>query len=339
MSSTPRKTKTTARKTPPKEGASKGSKPSKTSRTSGTSKKATESAAPGAAASQAIALFQVPGAAGAEVDEGFAPYTPGASTAGSALWGLLPTGFAAASGWGGHELRAAIEQRPGFDCYYGSLAPAHEALFHNAWAQAEAAHPGFMALSAEVLQACGLPPTVPQAMCPASLFTNGSNVGSSRGGQFMVATSAFWAAWQAFASQVFSTAQAKVGKTTRAALWESGPAGDKLRALMQERLLSVFFLMKDSPWKATKLPLPKLEAALNPHLRLLREMKDQAINQRSHWLADAWLNYRNLFLLQTQGEAWVRQHLKAITPPVLHSAAPVAALTYAYPRQERTPAP
>jgi hypothetical protein len=47
---------------------------------------------------------------------------------------------------------------------------------------------------------------------------------------------------------------------------------------------------------------------------LLREMKDVAHRTQSAWLAACWVNYRNLYLGQTQPKLWIQKHLRAITP-------------------------
>jgi hypothetical protein len=50
------------------------------------------------------------------------------------------------------------------------------------------------------------------------------------------------------------------------------------------------------------------------HQKLLREMKDVAHRTQSAWLAACWVNYRNLYLGQTQPKPWVQKHLRSITP-------------------------
>lgn len=286
-----------------------------------------------APAAPPVGLYQRAGAEGGSVEPGFDAWQVEAPEhrAQHALWGVLPGGFSAASGLSAEDLRKWISAHPGFDCYYGSLSPAHEALFHNTWVQAEVAHPGFSVLAAEVLKAAGLPQTPVQALSHSSLFTNGSQVGSTaQSGAFVVATPAFWAGFEGFMQRVISAAQQGLPKNAKEALFGAGAGSATIRGLLIERLLSVFLLMKDSVWKAAKIPVPQLEQALNPHLRLLREMKDQAIAQRSRWLAECWLNYRNLYLLQTQGAPWVKKFLGAITPKALHVAQSVAQVHYVY---------
>jgi hypothetical protein len=46
----------------------------------------------------------------------------------------------------------------------------------------------------------------------------------------------------------------------------------------------------------------------------LREMKDVAHRTQSAWLAACWVNYRNLYLSQTNTKAWCEKYLRVITP-------------------------
>lgn len=60
--------------------------------------------------------------------------------------------------------------------------------------------------------------------------------------------------------------------------------------------------------------LPAREKELNVHQRMLREMKDVAHRTKSNWLAAIWMNYRALYLTQTNGRDWSQKYLRAITP-------------------------
>ena len=50
------------------------------------------------------------------------------------------------------------------------------------------------------------------------------------------------------------------------------------------------------------------------HLRLLREMKDVAHKTKSVWMAACWVNYRNVYVAQTNGREWCEKYLPGITP-------------------------
>jgi hypothetical protein len=81
-----------------------------------------------------------------------------------------------------------------------------------------------------------------------------------------------------------------------------------------ERLFPVFMRSEGKDLKAYKIALPERERELNVHLKLLREMKDVAHRTQSAWLAACWVNYRNLYLSQTNGKAWCEKYLRNITP-------------------------
>jgi hypothetical protein len=81
-----------------------------------------------------------------------------------------------------------------------------------------------------------------------------------------------------------------------------------------ERLLGLFLRTEGRDLKAFKYSLPGLERELNVHTKLLREMKDVAHKTKSPWLAACWVNYRNLYLSQTNGAEWCKRYLRNITP-------------------------
>jgi hypothetical protein len=91
------------------------------------------------------------------------------------------------------------------------------------------------------------------------------------------------------------------------------PATFLLGALMGPFLAS----QAGRKFKALKISIPAKEAALNAHLRSLRQLKDAAVKAKSEWLASCWLNYRNLYAYQVNGKQWCEQHLSALTPKTI----------------------
>ncbi len=81
-----------------------------------------------------------------------------------------------------------------------------------------------------------------------------------------------------------------------------------------ERLFGYFMRTEGKDLKAFKIALPEREREINVHQKLLREMKDVACRTQSAWMAACWVNYRNLYLSQTNSKAWCDQYLRAITP-------------------------
>lgn len=244
--------------------------------------------------------------------------------AGCALWALLPDDFGRRTGLAPEALARAIESRPGFDVYFCHANPELEAIYHNPWLQAEATNPGFAALARDFLQAAGLSDAPINTLTRSSLFATGHLIGASP---------AFWADYLTFIDRVMTDAQARLSPATRAALFDEIPQPRKYTRLylIIARLLGLFLVGQGSRWRACKLPLPP-ESQLNPHLRLLREMKDQAVEQKSGWLTACWANYRALYLAQSLGKEWIAQHLPAIQPKVLYFGDSSDRVEYAYTR-------
>lgn len=243
----------------------------------------------------------------------------------SRLWGLLPTDFAQRTALSGSALRVLIASNPGYDCYFCDVHPELEAIHYNPWRQAEASNPNFIALSREFLKAAGLSDAPVDTLGHSSLFATG---------HLIVASPLFWSDYLSFIERILAQVEKKIGKTAKAALFDEVPREGKYSYLylIVARLLGVFLMMKDSTWRVCKLPLPAQEMSLNPHLRLLREMKDLAVSQKSQWMTSCWANYRSLYLVQTMGQGWITSHFAAINPGKPTLAVPTAQVVYAYPR-------
>jgi hypothetical protein len=240
----------------------------------------------------------------------------------SPLWGLLPADFLKRTGLNSSTLGQAIAARPGFDIYFCHAHPELESVYHNPWLQAETTHPNFLVLAREFLKAAGLPDAPLDALSHSSLFATG---------HLIVASPSFWADYLAFIEKALSQALLNVGKTARVALFEEQTTAGKFSYLylIVARLLGHFLLAQASPWKACKLSLPQ-NTAMNPHLRLLREMKDTAVTQQSRWLTACWANYRAIYFAQTLGKGWMANHLPAISPKNLKFGPAATGIDYAY---------
>jgi len=243
-------------------------------------------------------------------------------------WGVLPQDFTDRTGLGAAELRQLINRHPGYDLYYLDAHPEQEAVFHNPWQQAEIEHPGFLALMREFFAAVGLPDQPLDAITHSALFATGNLV---------IARPAFWEKYLAFCERVLAQAREKLGSDTQNALFGEAAAPDTLRKLdlLFARLPGIFLMMKEPGWRACKLPLPGREAALNPHLRLLREMKDLALTRRSRWMVLCWANYRTLYFAQAMGKEWATRHFKTLNPERLNLVVPTGTIDYAYPRTDQ----
>lgn len=235
----------------------------------------------------------------------------------SQLWGLLTPDFSKRTGLTGQDLLSVMGSNPGFDVYYASAHPELEALYHNPWRSPEVTHPDFVALSRRFLKAAGLSDVPVDAISHSSLFATG---------HLMVASPNFWAKYVAFVETVFSQVRKNMSPADQAKLFNEPPVPERMSylALVIARLLSVFLMMKNSNFRAFKIPLPEQEKTMNTHLRFLREMKDRGLGEKSKWHLAAWVNYRGLYLAHVMGKAWVMKHIQSITPTELHAAVPIA---------------
>ena len=233
------------------------------------------------------------------------------------LWGLLTADFAKRTGLTGQDLLAVIEANPGYELYYACAHPELEALYHNPWRSPEITHPGFVALSRRFLKAAGLSDVPVDAISHSSLFATG---------HLMVGSPAFWEKYVTFVQTVFGQVQKNMNKADQEKLFRepSVPGRMSYLALIVARLLNVFLMLKNSDFRAFKIPLPEQEKAMNTHLRFLREMKDLGLQDKSKWHLAAWVNYRGLYLAHVMGKAWVMKHIQPITPTELHAAVPIA---------------
>jgi hypothetical protein len=140
---------------------------------------------------------------------------------------------------------------------------------------------------------------------------------------FWVAKPSFIAAYRAFVNQCMTRLEQSYSKRVtqqwhQPGVWSAYPE-ESLYSLLAAYLLPVFLRTPQGQvFKAFKIVLPQAETRLNTHLRSLRSLKDAAVSGRSMWLAQVWLNYRNLYLLQVQGQRWCDRYLRSITPAAIH---------------------
>ncbi|MFY8014543.1 MAG: hypothetical protein ACOVN3_03785 [Limnohabitans sp.] len=238
-------------------------------------------------------------------------------------WGLLTPDFTKRTGLSGKGLRTVIESNPGFDLYYASAHPELEAIYHNPWRSPQVTHPEFVALSRQFLKAAGLSDVPLDSIGHSSLFATG---------HLMVASPDFWAKYVGFVETIFSQAQKNLSQTDKDKLFKEPFAPGRMShlALIVARLLSVFLMLKNSKFRAFKIPLPEQEKTMNTHLRFLRELKDLGLAQKSKWHLAAWVNYRGLYLAHVMGKAWIIQHIQNISPTDLHAAVPITEVQNPY---------
>jgi len=234
-----------------------------------------------------------------------------AATQGAALWGALSWRFGEKTGMLGSDWVKQILDHPGNDVYFCNPHTHNEAIFHNMWLQGETSHPNFLDITRAFFQAAGLDEKEIMSIHPSSIYSAAN---------YFVATPEFWARFIPYVRKVLVTADKKLPPMVRDVL-HSKVADDKglhggatYIPFIVERLFGLFMRTEAKDLKGYKIALPERERELNVHLKLLREMKDVAHRTQSAWLAACWVNYRNLYLSQTNTKAWCDKYLRAITP-------------------------
>ncbi len=224
---------------------------------------------------------------------------------GADLWGALSWKFTQKTGLSGQELINTIRVNPGYDAYFCNPFPETEALFHNLWCQGETAHPDFLNLSFDFLQAAGLPTATLDELSPSWLFAATN---------YFVATPDFWQNYLRFVSDALDQAQANLLPPARIVLFSSLADPRSMHAeasylpFIIERLFGLFLSLHGDKYKAFKYLARKADTpAPNEHLKTLNAIKDKAIATQDKWLAGCWLNYCRTYVALVHGRAWARQ--------------------------------
>lgn len=226
------------------------------------------------------------------------------------LWGALSWRFGGKTELSGTDLRRTLAEHPGHDLYYCNPFPEHEALYVNGWQQGVPSHPAFVELCGAVFKAAGLDPAELTGVQASSAISTCN---------YFIGSPAFWSAYLPWVRGVLDRARAQLPAPVLKMLDSplSDPknrhAGSSYWPFIVERLLPVFLRSAGTGLKTHKIALPAVEKRLNTHLQRLREMKDVAHRTQSRWLYACWLNYRNLYLLQTAGADWCKRFLPLIS--------------------------
>lgn len=227
------------------------------------------------------------------------------------LWGAVSWRFTEKTGLSGADLQQVIASNPGYDVYYCNPHVELEGLYHNLWLQGETVHPNFMILAEEFYKAVGWPVSHLTAIHSSRMFSSAN---------YFVGTPVFWEKYIQFINKALNNVDKNLSSVAKAMIYSSAADWNNRHAqatylpFFVERSFSEFLSAAGSTVRVFKYALPAKEHKGNVHLQLLREMKDVAIKTKSKWLATCWVNYRNLYLAQTQNQEWVRKYVRAITP-------------------------
>lgn len=225
------------------------------------------------------------------------------------LWGALSWRFTERTGMTSADWVKAIENNRGKDVYYCDPLPINEALFHNVWLQGATTHPNFLAITQAFFKAAGLPEDHLIKIAPTEDFAAAN---------YFVGSPKFWSIYIPWINQVLATANKKMPPKLRDLMHSKISEGPHKSItyvpFILERLFTVFMKTAGKDLTHFKIALPAVENQLNVHLKLLREVKNLSHNTKSAWMAAVWVNYRNLYLMQTNGKDWCAKYLRSITP-------------------------
>jgi hypothetical protein len=228
---------------------------------------------------------------------------------GAKLWGALSWRFTERTGMKSTDWVAAIQADRGKDVYFCDPAPVNEALYHNLWLHGEIAHPHFLEVCIAFFKATKLPLETLSAIVPGEQYATAN---------YFVGTPRFWELYLPWVTELFKVANKNMPPKERdlmhAKAAEGPHKGMSLMPFILERLFPIFMKTAGKDLSYKKIALPALDAQLNVHLRLLREAKNLAYSSKSAWLAALWVNYRNLYFIQTNGKDWCAKNLRRITP-------------------------
>ena len=228
---------------------------------------------------------------------------------GAKLWGALSWRFTERTGMKSADWVAAIQANRGKDVYFCDPAPVNEALFHNLWLQGEIAHPRFLEVCVAFFKATKLPLETLSAIVPGDQYATAN---------YFVGTPRFWELYLPWVAELFKVANKNMPPKERdlmhAKATDGAHKGMSLMPFILERLFPIFMKTAGKELSYQKIALPALDAQLNVHLKLLREAKNLAHSSKSAWLAALWVNYRNLYFIQTNGKDWCAKNLRRITP-------------------------
>jgi hypothetical protein len=237
------------------------------------------------------------------------------------LWGAVSWKFTSKTGLSGAQLLDIIDSKPGHDVYFCNPFPDTEAIYHNLWCQGETAHPDFLNLSFDFLQAAELPTTVLDELCPSSLFASTN---------YFIATPDFWNDYLQFIENALIKAEENLLPPARIVLFSSLADRRGIHAqatylpFIIERLFGLFLKLNSKRYSSYKYQIQKTdEPSENVHLKTLRSLKDRAIQLQDAWLAECWQNYCQAYVSLVYGNDWVKNIYCTTKPQKIIFSSPI----------------
>lgn len=239
------------------------------------------------------------------------------STSSEDLFAIFPSSFGFLTGLHQESLQIVLRESPGRDLYFFNLNPFDEAIFPNPWSRLFLEVKGMEPLMELVLKAVGEGQSQVNHLRWASEFHSFPAA---------IGTSMFWMGFFSYVDEIANKVLKDADPDAQRLLAQpvesnSGHhSSETYRGLLCRQLFPFFLRQEAANLKAIKLPVPLREQTLNIHVRTLRQLREASVRSNAPWLAAAWLNYRNLYLLGANGRAWCDQNLSVISPRLPSSA-------------------
>lgn len=213
-------------------------------------------------------------------------------------WGALSWRFREKAMINATDLFNVIDANPGYDLYFMNPEPQIEGLYENLWVQGSTAHPNFIPLVEQLLDAVGMDKRMVSAyrhtriMAAANYF-----VGSQR----------FWDAYMQFIEEFLAKAAKNASPALLQALKNTNAdprnlhAGANYFPFIIERLLTEFIISQSGKLACFKIELGNKKARLPANAQDLEWLKNQALERKDEKLLRIWANYRNLYFKSLYG--------------------------------------
>ncbi|HEX4880092.1 MAG TPA: hypothetical protein VFV39_09635 [Limnobacter sp.] len=213
-------------------------------------------------------------------------------------WGALSWRFREKAMINATDLFNVIEANPGYDLYFMNPEPQIEGLYENLWVQGSTAHPNFIPLVEQLLEAVGMDKRMLSAyrhtriMAAANYF-----VGSQR----------FWDAYIQFVENFLEKAEKNAPPALLQALKNTNAdprnlhAGANYFPFIIERLLTEFIIEQSGKLACFKIELGNKKTRLPANAHDLEWLKNQALERKDEKLLRIWVNYRNLYFKSLYG--------------------------------------
>lgn len=226
-------------------------------------------------------------------------------------WGAVSWRFGEKTGLTGRELLAQVRSAPEVDLWYHNPYCYMECLFPSLWVQGHTTHPRLLMIAEQVFEVAGLDVSALRRL-ESSRFFSAAN--------FFIGTPRFWGRYLPFVNDLLERVEKGLSEPWREELHSSAADARDLHhgatylPFIIERLLPVFLRVHGADLVTRKVFLPREEAKLDAELRQLRDLREQAVTQRSVAIAREWMERRNRYVKPRAPAEWWAEFSEVLNP-------------------------